>query len=398
MKAIPPIQITDSNLASSKLLEPHWANTHYPNFVDPPVIGSTSGVYAWDKVNAYRESSLCYVPDKYRIYQSVLDVAANTDTRPDRDPTSWADVGPYEVVWQSATACPVGAQRIRRETHRTYLALRAITTGDTTPPEDAPTVWQDIGPTNAWMLYDTHRNTQCIAPRGLPPRTGILPGVIYPPGFIPPAFFEIIIKPKKRCDSIAFVALDATSIQISITRETDATVVYSKTVAISQRSVFNWTDYFFAPFRPIKAYVLDDLPMYGDAVISITITSTRAAVKCGAVVLGRSVEIGKVLTGARSGALNFSKVDRDDFGNAALRPRRSVPKVNARLIAEKDKANVVLDLREQLNAVPAVWVGLDTLPGHAYYESVLILGIYKQMEVDMQYANHMYIDLELEEI
>jgi len=408
MKVIPPIEITQTNIITSTLLEPSWATTDYAGSGEfgldyPPVVtvGNTSTATLWDKTAAYTINTVVYVDSLWRMYQCMVAVSAGTDnTRPDRDTTAWADAGPYEVVWQSATAVPVLTRRIRRETHRTYISLRAITTGDTTPPEDAPTVWQDIGPTNAWAIFDTYRNTQCVVPRGDQPVSGLYaPTETHAPGWTPNAIIDLKIQPGKRVDSLALTGLEASQITVSILDSTQTSLLTPVIVTrLHSRPTATWSDYFFGVFRSQKSYIFTDIPMYSDAVISINLINEAGPVRCGSLVLGRGIYMGDVQYGARSGATNFSKVERDEYGNSALIQRRSVPKFSGRMIAASASADVILDLRDELNAVPAVYVGLEKYPEHSYYESAVILGIYKQLEVDMQYPEHIYIDFEVEEI
>lgn len=66
-----------------------------------------------------------------------------------------------EAVWNAATSYAEGNVVIRTTTHRKYECQ--IAGADSTIPENAPTRWLDIGPTNKWAMFDQNRNAQTVA-------------------------------------------------------------------------------------------------------------------------------------------------------------------------------------------------------------------------------------------
>jgi hypothetical protein len=141
---------------------------------------------------------------------------------------------------------------------------------------------------------------------------------------------------------------------------------------------------------------LDLQPYYG-LVITITLTGT-GTIKCGNCILGTYENIGFVQRGASVDTINFSTVDRDLYGNATLIQRRNIPKISTSLIVDNTKINKVAKLREYLNAKPAVWSGLDQSVSDSYYESLLVLGFYKNFTINIDNPIAITINLELEEI
>jgi hypothetical protein len=101
--------------------------------------------------------------------------------------------------------------------------------------------------------------------------------------------------------------------------------------------------------------------------------------------------------GAQSDVLNFSRIDRAFDGTALLTQRRSIPKTIQRVFSDKSKTNAIRRLRTNLNAVPAVWAGIDQTDDD-YFEALLILGIYKKFTIDLSYPDNTLIELEVEEI
>jgi hypothetical protein len=120
-------------------------------------------------------------------------------------------------------------------------------------------------------------------------------------------------------------------------------------------------------------------------------------VSCGGLLVGTSVYLGELLYEAVDDALNFSRVERNSFGDALLVPRRSVPKLNGSVRFPKAITTKIRGIRTRLNAVPALWSGLDDVDS-PYFEAVLILGVYKQMSLNLDQPSFGLLALEVEEI
>jgi hypothetical protein len=129
----------------------------------------------------------------------------------------------------------------------------------------------------------------------------------------------------------------------------------------------------------------------------VPIPRASGMVACGGLIIGSQVYLGETQFNAQSDALNFSRIDRDNFGNSVLVQRRTVPKTVQTVWAEKALTNRLRDTRSLLNAIPALWSGLDD-SSSAYFEAVLILGVYKQWTIGLDHPNHVVQTLELEEV
>ena len=204
----------------------------------------------------------------------------------------------------------------------------------------------------------------------------------------------VVLTPGRRIDSLAILGLIATQVTINMT--VASVNVYSRTVTLNERETTSWKEYYFGIFSTRPSLILLDLPPYVNGVITIVI-SGAATNKCGACVLGTNVEIGDIQYDAESDVLNFSLIERDAFGGAKLIPRRNVPKTNQELELQRDRVNKVRAVREILNAAPAVWAGIVN-SDNGYFESLLILGIYKKFSIKVRDFENALVALELEEI
>lgn len=281
-----------------------------------------------------------------------------------------------ESVYNPATTYALAARVISTSTHRIYESRQASNTGNAlpVPPETQTDWWIEVGVTNRYACLDLARNTQTV---GTSPMT-------------------IVITPGQRINSIAVMGMEADSLQIQM--HNGATLVYDKTFDLKLRRVRNGYEYCFKPFDLQPSVVQFDLPPFTAGVVTLTLTRSTGTVKVGAIQPGNYAYLGVTRQNPVNDALNFSIIDRDIYGTATLVPRRTLPKNELSLLIEKDYVNDLLDVRTLLNAVPAVWSGLDDQGSDGYFEALLILGIYKQFRLNLAHPNHAEVTLEVEEI
>lgn len=276
-----------------------------------------------------------------------------------------------ETAWNAATSYVLGDVVIRTTTHKKYENILAGV--DAGVPESTPTRWIEIGATNRWAMFDTLRNTQSIKASPV----------------------TIVLTPGARVDSIGLLSLDAET--FTITAVVGAETVYSHSQELNTREVLNWYYYYFAEYSNIPNVVLFDIPPYSNAVITITLTSV-SDVKAGAIVIGNQTYLGKAVYGAVSEETNFSRIEREVTGEAILLKRRSIPKINIQTLADKSLINKIRDTRKSLNAVNAVWSGLDDKVANKHFETLLLLGVYKRFEIDINQPDNVLINFEIEEM
>lgn len=278
-----------------------------------------------------------------------------------------------EIAWVSAGSYTEGEERIRTTTHKVYTCITTHS-GRTALPETDTVYWLETGPTNKWAMFDLYRNTSSIISSG---------------------GFSTSVALGKRTDSIAILGANITDITVTVSSVTGGGNIYGpNTFSLVSRDVQDYYDYFYMDFTYKPSILIFDIPPYIDAVITI---SSTASGSIASVVLGTQEHIGYTLKGHKNDALNFSLITRDSYGNSVLVPRRSVPKTSQNLIIKDTNLAKVLYLRETLNAVPAVWSGLkDTTEG--YFESLLILGIYKNLSISIDNEKFINCTLELEEL
>ena len=279
-----------------------------------------------------------------------------------------------EVVWVSSTTYNKGQVVIRTETHRKYECQADGTTG--TPPEQDPQKWLDVGPTNKWAMFDSLRSSPTI-------NQGTM---------------TVVLTPGKRIDSLAIMGVKAR--KVTVTGRVSGQIVYGPIErGMNARNTTTWSQYFFGEFNYKPSMLLQDLPPYTGMEITVEFENDPALnVECTELIVGSKIYLGTAQYNAVSDSLNFSRIERTEFGGSILKPRRTVPKVNVEVWAKKELVNQIRAARTDLNAVPALWSALDDEYDDPFFEAVLIYGIYKQFEINISGPSLAVVTLELEEM
>lgn len=350
MIVIPPIDITASLLTSTT------------SFEVAPAAYSSGTTYALGAFVGVAGSA-----GLISVYESLQ--ASNTGHTPASSPLWWQKVCDTYQEYSSGTTYAADDYVIDATAHRVYRSLVNSNTGNALIDE---TKWFHAGTTNKWAMFDLDRS---VGTKQVTPLT-------------------VSVTPGERVNSLGLFGVVGTSVTVTVT--VASVDVWTVTRSMTGRNTQSWSNYFFGAFGQVPSLLITDMPPYANATITVTIDGTNVA--CGAFVIGNYIYMGKVEMNPRSDSQNFSRIDRDDFGNSILTRRRSVPKTTQALVAEKARTNTLLDVRTDLNAKPAVWSGLDARYTDDYFEALLILGIYKQFEIELAHTGHVRVNLELEEL
>ena len=276
-----------------------------------------------------------------------------------------------ETTWVSGAAYSVGRRVIRTQTHRVYRA-KILHSGITTAPENDPTRWEDIGPTNRWAMFDQVVNTQSVAISSIT--------VVIAPGIV---------------NGIALIELEGTTASIEVRDAIGSptgAVVYTATVSLDLSEVYDWYTYFYQPFTQRRNVVKLDLPPYGSAQITVTITG-GGTVKMGGLLVGTVYAFGSTLYNTTAGIKDYSrKVTDEETGVVSLEQRAFSKRLKARLQVPNGAVNSLQQILTDLRATPTVWVGDDT----GELDALTVFGFYRDFELDVAFPATSYYSLDIE--
>jgi hypothetical protein len=293
--------------------------------------------------------------------------AGNIGNTPASSPTKWTLLGRTYVEWSAGTY-GLGDVVLVAASHLEYVSLEASNSAALTDS----TKWF-VRPSNAWRMFDLKRNTKTVSPSPL----------------------SVVITSGRRVNTIGLTGLQADRAIINVTR--DDVTIYSQTITLSRRRTTTWSGYFFGTFGFKSAEARFDLPLYSDGVISLTLERASGDVSCGAALIGRSVYLGKTLHNTQNDAENFSTIEHDEFGDSTMVRRRMVPMIKANVECAKANLPAVLDVRSQLNAIPALWSGIDDADS-GYFEPLLSIGAHTRFIATLDKPESASLDLEIKEV
>lgn len=285
--------------------------------------------------------------------------------------TTVANPSAGETAWAAGT---FAAGDVRTKDFRKYVSLQS---GNTKTPgaADAAEWWQDVGPINQRAMFDLYTNIATI---------GASPMVV-------------VITPGQRITSFAVSGIVGSELVVTYTQT--AVVRKTWTLDLRTRDVYNWMTHFTEPFTNKDAIAQFDVPQYSDGFLTFTLSSDDSTdVSIAYLVIGKAVDLGSAERPSRVSGQNYSTVTRNAATTlATMVPRRSIPKITLRVLQKPDRTSAMLRAKEELNAVPAFYCGIDD-DTHDFFEAMQMVGFYRIFDLDFTETECVYIDLETEAI
>lgn len=241
-----------------------------------------------------------------------------------------------EVVWTAYTST-IGDQRIVLATHRVYESVAATTDDPVTGASKTVPTWVDVAPTNKYAMFDTVVGTQSTATAPL----------------------EIVLTPAQIINTIAGFNIDgASTVQVVVDSIAEGEVYNTTIEMLDNTAVVDFYEYFFSPIINVTEFLLTDLPAYSDQTITVTIDGD-ADIDAGVLVIGRQTIIGTALYGTNWQSLDYSRKERDEFGNFIIVSRSTADRFEYDVAIEKRLFGYTKKLLKDLSTTPCVWAGTD---------------------------------------
>jgi len=167
------------------------------------------------------------------------------------------------------------------------------------------------------------------------------------------------ITPGSVVDSVLFFNIFANSVRVRMV-DPIAGEVYDKTSNLSagDGSVGSWFGYFFDQTIREDAAVFTNLPLYKDAVLHITIEPDATGdAEVGEIVIGRQDIIGDTMMNFSLSIEDFSRKERDTFGNFQIVERRFAKLANYDIFLSNFQVNQTFRKLANVRATPVVFIG-----------------------------------------
>ena len=285
-------------------------------------------------------------------------VGAGSDTVPEEDYPEWS----------AGTTYALDAHVILASTHRIYQSLQASNLNKS--PVTQPLWWIDAGPTNRWACLDSSVSTQTKKATSI----------------------KYVLIPGTTINSIAALNLtNATGISITMTSVLGGGTVYNKSIdLLSYPSSVGWWDWFYGVRRSQTQNVQIDLPSYPDGIVTFELTGGDA-LAMGVLLIGKQQRFGLgIQYGARVGIQDYSRKEKNEFGDTILVERAFAKRANFDLMISKGEVDTLQNFLSDIRATSCLWIA------SAEYESTTIFGFYKSFEILISYPTHSVCSIDLE--
>lgn len=297
-----------------------------------------------------------------------------TDSMITNSTVPYPDTG--ETAWVSGTIYAKGA-KVSYLINGVYHRFESLQDSNQAhPPEKYPNEnqwWLDLGYVNKLAAFQNDRNTQTVTTSP----------------------YVVSIDPNARFGAIAVGNVQADTITIEVL--SGAEVIHTQTKKLKARNVYDWFSWTYEPFYQSTGTVFTNLPINANNTFKITISDGSGTVKIGSIIAGLPLDIGRAQYGTGIRRQNFSTFERDEFGETKITIRRNIPRVSYSLIIDKKKVNNVQRLLDKLNGIVTFFAGIVETE-HGYFDSVFLVGLYKDVSYSLDFPDYARADIEIEAI
>jgi hypothetical protein len=251
--------------------------------------------------------------------------------------------------------------------HKIFLSLKGPNIGHALTDTEW---WLEAGSTNRWRMFDDVIGSQTADADSI----------------------SVVITAPKRITALALMNIDAAAMRVTVTDAAEG-IVYDREVSlIGTNGINNWWSWFFADIQRVTQKVLLDLPPYSGAQITITLSNPGNTVRCGACVIGQGRDIGITLEKPQIGNQDYSRKDRDSFGNAKIAKRPFSRRASFDVLVDNSAIDGVVDLLDGYRATPVVYLGSER------YGSTVVFGFYNDYAVVIASAQDSRLNIQVESL
>ena len=276
---------------------------------------------------------------------AVSDSVLTASSLPEDDHSAYGALTTYDL----------GDRVIVLATHSIYESV-IDSNGGNDPTTDDGTNWVRVGATNKWKPFDKVLGDAATGTASITYQ--------FSPG-------DTIN------NAIAFFGMSADSVRVVMTDPSDG-VVYDMTASLADnQAVSDWYSYFFEPIVRLEEYVITDLPAFTGITIDVTVTGS-GAIAVGEIVPGHLQELGLTEYGSSIGIADYSRKDRDAYGNPYIVERAFALTVDFDFVINTVDAAKVRKVFADYRATPIVWIGSAT-----QHFGAIVYGYYKGFTINL---------------
>lgn len=272
-------------------------------------------------------------------------------------------------MWDAGATYAMGARVLRPTASAGNVRIFESVAGGNIgndPAAPGTTAWIDVAPANRWAMLDRAVGTTAIG-------TGVI-SMELEPGAV---------------SSLA--VLDTNADEVRVVLSVSGTVLLDETrsALAGGEMIADWYSYFTAILGRVSVLLFDDLPIYSNCRIAVTITGPDPVgpVTVGTLLTGRMIELGKTEAGVAIGINDFSRKDTDEFGVTTVVERGWSKRMVVRSLIATDHVDHIQRKLATMRGRPALYLG------EAGYDSLAVYGFYKDFSIDLALSTISYCSM-----
>lgn len=294
-----------------------------------------------------------------------------------------SNLGPNDYPrWQSGTSYPRGSRVSVMDNHKIYQSAVPVgpaPVSTVTPQSDLfnaetnPTgKWVEVGTTRRWKPFDGSIGDQAYADN-LTELTWTL-------------------SPGQQADSVAFFGLHATHVLVQV-MDTQGTILFAREEStVDPANIEDAWDYLSNPPVFHTEMVFRGIPLQAGQHIVLRVRHIYEIPRLGEIIIGREISIGKLLVGGGVSLQDYSRKERDDFGNAIIVRRAYSDIATYPVLVDAGRERYVLRTLGRLRSTPAVYHAGESMTGRG----LTVFGFFRDVPVTLSSPTHSQLTIEVE--
>lgn len=244
-----------------------------------------------------------------------------------------------EVEW-TAGSYNTGDQRYVGTT--IYEALTTTTDEPTVGELAKPATWLNIGGVERYRMFDSENST-------------VTTGDIS----IDDGDINVTIEYSGLKDALALLNTDANSVTVTAPSVRGGST-YNRTIeGIDRTEISGWWSFYKAQRGRKSTFLFDDLPVFSDTMVTVSIENGANVATCGNMVIGQLYDLGETLSGMSPRIKNLSRYVTDTFGRKTYISKGSARELDVTVKYDTSKHDAIQRVMESIVGTPAVWIGTN---------------------------------------
>lgn len=248
-----------------------------------------------------------------------------------------------------------------------YHIYESLIDNNTVEPGADAVSWLDVGPCNKCAMFDAKVSTQTTAASPL----------------------VVTIQPGDCTSNIGLLNLVGDSLTVEML--VGGVVEYTNTLSLQGAQIDDWWAYYLTPDEQVTQAIINDLPLYLNHQIRITLTGP-GTVAIGHCVYGTRQDLGDMQYGATATLVDYSGKTTDTWGTTAFVQRDYADEFSGQLLVKNTQLNSVKRLLRRLRATPTLYVGSED---ERFRELFVAFGWIRSHRIAVPYPNESLLDVEI---